>query len=256
MTNKALAIISKEPRCDVLQFYSKLSGWDVFLVAPEAPKFNLQTLGGSVTHISDEEILPRKIFRANFDASISRQNWYYQQFLKYAVVQRFGGDLLIVDGDSFLNGSSLGQGIPFSSGARYISAYDDFCRHCFRDIKIADKKVFISNFMTFNAIQLNDMFLACGVLDLDGFIQRVSSVLLEKPQTMFSEYQTYARFICANDLMPSFEVKVFRRMDLINKTVESALKKYNVVAYEDHHRGGAARRLRAKIMYAIGMTLN
>jgi len=256
MTNKALVIFSKEPRCDVLQFYSKLSGWDVFLVAPEAPDFNLQTLGGSVTHISDEEILPRKIFRANFDASISRQNWYYQQFLKYAIVEQLGGKVLVVDGDSFLNIDSLQNGISRSKGARYVAAYDNFITECFQGSNTLNKNSYITNFMHFDASYLRKMFCYCGVSTLDAFMVKVSDILRRNPQMMFSEYQTYARFVEIKELAQVSEVRVFRRMDLLTESVEEALKTYDLVSFEEHHKSGLLRRLRASIYYAIGKTLN
>ena len=73
---------------------------------------------------------------------------------------------------------------------------------------------------------------------------------------MFSEYQTYAEFVLNryNNFMIK-PVKVFRRMDLINDSIDNALRKYDVIAYENHHKTEFFRKLRAILYYKIGKNL-
>jgi len=252
MDNRKLAVFAKDPKPEVISFYSNFKGWDVFLVSPSPPSYEL----GQISHICDEEILLKSQFRRNFKVSGGRESWYYQQFLKYAAVEYLGGEVLVVDGDSFLNIGSLRNGIFRSKGARYVAAYDNFVVKCFQSRNTLNKNSYITNFMHFDASYLRKMFFYCGVSSLEAFMVKVSDILLINPQMMFSEYQTYARFVEMNQFAQVSEVRVFRRMDLLTKSVEDALKKYELVSYEGHHKSGLLRRLRASFYYATGRTLN
>ena len=48
------------------------------------------------------------------------------------------------------------------------------------------------------------------------------------------------------------KTSIFRRMDLINDSVENALKRYDILAYEPYYKTGILRILRAKMYYFFG----
>lgn len=259
MNNKTnTVLIAKDIDINLVKHYVGRDKDNLYLVTPKIESIKLKIALDELQVITllDEDILPFSTFQKNFSKKNLRLGWYYQQFLKYAVVERIGGRVLVVDGDSYLNFTDLSDCIVYSKGARYVADYDNLVCKLFSINNVRNRKSYIVNFMIFDSNMLQKMYRFCGLHLFENFIAHISYLLETDPSLQFSEYQTYARFMEEIGFVSSKQIRVFRRMDLINLNVDDALKKYGLVSFEKNHQSGLIRRIRAFIYFSLGKTLN
>jgi len=214
-----IIIISKDENSESIKHNLRLyEGHDIFLISPNASntKFN----NSNLTKINDKDLLSFEKLKKKIE--VERFGWYFQQFLKYESV-------LKIDGQEFL-------------------IIDKIIQECF-----------ITNQMVFNKSILKELLNNIESQSGTDWITAISKKINEtdkKNLSWFSEYQMYANYTLNRYQDISIKpVRVFRRFELINDTVENGLKKYNILAYEAFHKKDFLRKSRAKLFYVFGVNL-
>jgi hypothetical protein len=251
-----IIIISKNENAESIGFNLKLYKYfDIYLVSPNAAKtkYNAENL----TKINDSDLLCYETLRQNL--KIERFGWYFQQFLKFESVLRLEGDeFMIIDGDTVVDQSLAISDTFFSinrrTNAEYIKLYESF----FPNDKIINQYL-ITNQMVFKKSLLNELIADIekqSGLDWKRAISNVINETDESACAWFSEYQMYANYVLNRYTNTSIKpVKVFRRFDLIDDKIENGLRKYNIIAYENYHKSGFFRKMRAKFYYLLSVNL-
>jgi len=243
-------IISKNENLGSLEYLLKLfESFEIFLISPKAidSKYNQTNL----TKINDSEILNFDKLKRNL--KLEKFGWYYQQFLKYqSVLILEGEDFLIIDGDTILSSSFAKRNTLFTTGHKTVEKYSNLHKTLFPEHSLHGKS-FITNQMVFNKKTLKKMIFDIEKNSKKKWIYALSDLVKNDPDKAFSEYQVYAEYVLNQKRNISInKISVFRRMDLINDSVENAIKKYDILAYEPHHRTIFVHILRAKLYYFIG----
>lgn len=251
-----IVIISKDENSESLKHNLRLyEGHDIFLISPNA--YNTKFNDSNLTKINDEDLLCFEKLKKKIE--IERFGWYFQQFLKYeSVLQIDGQEFLIIDGDSVVD-SSLAEAKTLCSINKPINnAYCNLYKEFFPNDKII-YECFITNQMAFNKSILKELLNNIEKQSETDWIMAISKKINEKDKknlSWFSEYQMYANYVLNRYQDISIKpVKVFRRFELINDSVENGLKKYNILAYEAFHKKDFLRKLRAKLFYVFGVNL-
>lgn len=249
---KALVIVSKELNKKTLKYYSEiLLQESIYFVSPNRNS-SLDEFK-NIVFKNDNFFLNRQDYPIL--EKTNRPNWYFQQFLKYQIVLSLDYDLIhIVDGDSFVEKELLFNEGVFYSRKIVENEYYDFISLLFNKKKNYSKRNYITNQMCFKKTYLTKMIKNLNNLD-DNWINQISKLLLENSNLWFSEYQTYADFVLNNYDTNEKLIKVFRRFDLIDDTLENAFNKYNVLAEERYHKISFIRSVRAKLFYLLNLNL-
>ncbi|MEO1958627.1 MAG: hypothetical protein ABGX23_03650 [Nautiliaceae bacterium] len=234
-----IVIVSKDVNKRILDYFIKNFDEKIFLVTPKKCKFL------EIEVINDHDILIFEKFK-----NLQRGRWYYQQFLKYEVVLKFRDykRLWIIDGDTVLR-KDLSKEVLYSTFKPTYKKYNNFYYKVFQEKGYEFS--FVTNQMVFEREFLVNML---NIIE-NKFYKNWMDVFLENidEENVFSEYQAYGNFIAKNKNIQ--RVKIFRRMDLINDSIENALKKYDIIAYENHHKVDFLRKIKYKIDYFFGRSL-
>ncbi len=251
-----IIIISKNENADSIGFNLKLyKDFNIYLVSPNATKtkYNDENL----TKINDSDLLCYETLRQNL--KIERFGWYFQQFLKYESVLRLEGDeFMIIDGDTVVDPSLAVSDTLFftnrGTNIEYINLYKSF----FPNDTIIEK-YFITNQMVFKKSLLNELISEIEKISGLNWKSAIAAKISEtnkNTDSWFSEYQMYANYVLNRhtDIDIKF-IKVFIRFDLIGESVDKGLRKYSILAFENLHKSGILRSVRAKIYYLLGVVL-
>jgi len=250
--DSSLILIARTPSPLILAYFLNVfQGWKIVLVSPIRPRW----LPGEVTFHADDDLILRSLFISNWKGG--RAGWYYQQFLKYeAVLKSSWASSLIVDGDSVIS-----PRIPYRSvcttGQAIQRYYNSFCEKCLPDIfpRGRVKKSMITNQMYFVKNELQEMLGAIERQHGDSWMSAIERILLNYTDLSFSEYQLYGGYRLHARKASLQKIKVFRRMDCIDKPITDALRKYHVISFEPQHKTGFLRKIRATGLYSLGMDL-
>lgn len=253
MNKKAIVLVSESPKKKILSYYEKrFRNESLICVSPQIPDFNINSI---FQFFTDNDFLSRDEFFAKY--SIDRQSWYYQQFLKYEIVLKLDYDYVhIIDGDSKLGVRHVFNHDVRKTPIRLNKCYINFLTTIINNhnIAITDEN-YITNEMSFSKIELNRLF-----KDLNTQRENYIDFLISKlsNNSWFSEYQLYALYKINQLNISKKNIKVFRRLDLIPKIVIQIFpwqNRYDLIAFESHHRSGFLRRLRAILLYALDRNL-
>lgn len=242
-----ILIIAKDILDPVVKYVDELShSHDIKIVTT---KNNCQAF--SKNYIIDENLFLRKgEFISKLKAmGIPRPNWYYQQFLKYYLVSMSKADgVHIIDGDSVLNKDVVGIERYFYNNKRSYQPYQTFTEFFFPVNKL--NNCFVTNQMYFDKKVFSEM------LDFLGNDWAERLLLNISDEKKFSEYQFYIEYLLLNYSVETYPIKVFRRFDLVNDSIQNGLKKYDLLAWEPEHKTGFLRKIRAKIYYFLSFTIS
>ena len=146
---KCLCIVSKNPNIEIIQYYKSFK-LDFYLLTPITPDQKIE----GVNYILDTEVLNYSQF--NFEKT-NRPGWYYQQFLKLAVVLKLPYDYVhIIDGDTYLEENAINS----INKIYYSRKKINYC-YCKFNLKFGlsiIQKNFIVNHMNFHKETLIAMF--------------------------------------------------------------------------------------------------
>jgi hypothetical protein len=246
-------IISKDENSHSIEYILKsFQDYKIYLLSPKASFSKYEA--SNLEKINDNDIL-------NFDdlkqkLNLDRFGWYYQQFLKYqSILTLDGEDFLIIDGDTIIDNSLAQRDTLFATDKPTVINYSNLYKHIFPQDKLNGKS-FIANQMIFKKSFLRNLLDELEKNIGKSWIEGIAELVKHNQNFMFSEYQVYAEYLLNRNYdIKTQKVSIFRRMDLIDDSVENALKKFQILAYEDHHKTGFLRVLRAKIYYMIGKSI-
>ena len=205
---------------------------------------------------TDDEFLDKEVFNRIFQYS-DRKAWYYQQFLKYAIVLGVGYDrVAILDGDTVVRADVLGNASFGVTGNKTHQPYRRMNQKLLNFDGI-NKYSCVVNYLLFDKKILLNAFNYCGATDLHGFIRKVSETL-QSDGGKFSEYQFYADYalLVDGERYSTHKVNVFRRFDLISTSYINGLKKYDVVSWEYGHRRDLVRLIAANVFFFFSLNLS
>lgn len=251
-----IIIISKDENSESIKHNLRLyEEHDIYLISPNAT--NSKFSSSNLTKINDKDLLCYETLKK--ELGIERFGWYFQQFLKYESILKIEGkDFLIIDGDSVVDPSLAAAKTLCSINKRINDAYCNLYKDFFPNDEII-YECFITNQMVFNKSILKELLKNIEKNSKTKWITAISNKINEKDKknlSWFSEYQMYANYALIRyqdiNVRP---VKVFRRFELINDSVDNGLKKYNILAYEVFHKKDFLRKSRAKLLYAFGVNL-
>jgi hypothetical protein len=248
-----IIIISKDENSKSIEYIlKKFSTYEVYLVSPLARSSKYES--NNLYKINDNELLDFNELKNSL--KLERFGWYYQQFLKYqSILNLEGEDFLIIDGDTFINENLLQKDTLFTTNKNTVEGYSCLYKLLFPEHNLNGKS-FITNQMIFKKKYLKEIIKNIEKNSSKSWIESLAELVKYNHSCMFSEYQVYAEYII--NMKYDVDIKnttVFRRMDLINDSVENALDKYDIVAYESHHNTGFLRLIRAKIYYLLGLSI-
>jgi hypothetical protein len=253
MNKKAIVLVSKSPKKNILSYYEKrFTNEKLISVSPQIPNFKLRS---RFQFFTDDDFLSKDEFFAKY--TIDRQGWYYQQFLKYEIVLKLDYNYIhIIDGDSKLNFKHVFSHDVRKTPIKVNKCYNNFLSSITNEHSISiTKENFITNEMSFSKIELERLLEHLNFRSgnyIDGFINKLSN------DSWFSEYQLYALYKINQLNVSKKNIKVFRRLDLIPKIVIQIFpwqNRYDLIAYEGHHKSGFLRRLRAILLYTLSRNL-
>lgn len=248
-----IVVISKDENFHSIQYIlESFKEYKVFLIAPKAiySKYSANNL----VKINDNDILEFDTLRKQLN--LDRFGWYYQQFLKYqAVLTLDGEDFLIIDGDTIISSCLAKNNTLFTTGRPTVKGYYNLYEKIFPEHKLYGRS-FITNQMVFKKSYLQELLKEIEKDSSKGWIAILADLVKTNDNFMFSEYQMYAEYILNNKHKIDIKhVSIFRRMDLIDDSVKNSLNKYNILAYENHHKAGFLRLIRAKIYYLLKLSI-
>lgn len=231
-------VISKKLDMNIYNFYKNID--DLYFITSESES-NKDKCVNENLYLEKEEFI-KKLEMKN----IERPGWYYQQFLKYKIIEKSNSNLVhIIDGDSIIKNEMIGSKILKYNQKNINERYKKFYESLF-EIKTRNSNCYVTNQMCFEKSIFEKM---CIDICADGnYVDKIINAIGEDKK--FSEYQTYANYCIDNNFeIKKEKIKVFRRMDLVNDSIYTALKKYDLIAYEPHHKTGLLRLIRAKLFY-------
>lgn len=253
--NNAIVIVAKDIEENVITYYEDVQNADVFLLSPNINP-RLRERFPNIIFLEDNEILGRVKYPKIEKTKIP--NWYYQQFLKYSVVldlyKKKSYNLVhIVDGDSYIKKELIFEEKIFYTSKIIEKPYNNFIhklnyKFCF------ETRNFITNQMCYNPKFLEEM-LNKIIPEQGDWIDYFCDLIINNEDCWFSEYQVYANFVKCEFNILQEPIKVFRRLDLINVSVSSALNKYSVVSNEVNHKSSVLHTLRAYTYYILNINL-
>ena len=111
--------------------------------------------------------------------------------------------------------------------------------------------IVITNQMVFEKKKLEQMLVLIGVESNNLCYHFLN--LLKDVNYKFSEYQLYYTFLFNHSKIEVEKVKIFRRFDLIDRNINDALKKYNLISYEVYHKNDFLRFIKSKLYYILNL---
>ncbi len=232
-----------------------------FLVVCPSPNEFANIRNHIINIAADDEFAP--INRSDIAAALSPAKrhlvgWYYQQFLKYAVVAKTSEErVLIVDADTVLIRDI--ESLPnffFTSKERHEGYFEHF--HSLFGTAAPFKASAITNFMWFDPVELRTMLSEIQERYNEKWWQVIISIANEiATDAAFSEYETYANwYSLRHGHHTEVPIHIFRRGDLLvrsetdySRIVEEAeAKGYDAVAFELNHSSSFFRRFGAWVM--------
>ncbi len=238
---KCLCVVSKNPNIEIIQYYKSFK-LDFYLLTPITPDQKIE----GVNYILDAEVLNYSQF--NFEKT-NRPGWYYQQFLKLAVVLKLPYDYVhIIDGDTYLEENAINS----INKIYYSRKKINYC-YCNFNLKFGlsiIQKNFIVNHMNFHKETLIAMF-------EEVFISWENILFNIDTDSWLSEYYSYANYVLAskNDVILE-KIKVFRRGDLLPKICLTTLgKQYHLIAFEPQHHTNFFKRKLVRILFFFKFNL-
>jgi len=248
-----IIIISKDENSQSIEYILKyFKDYEIYLIAPKAKESKYSEV--NLTKLNDNDILDFNKLKE--ELKLERFGWYYQQFLKYkSILTLDGEDFLIIDGDTIIKSSLALKNTLFTTDKLTVVGYSNLYSKLFPTHKLNGRS-FITNQMLFNKNYLQEILNNIEKTNNGTWIEALANLVKNNENFMFSEYQVYAEYLLNRKKdIDVKSVSVFRRMDLINDSVDNALKKFDILAYEDYHKTGLLRLLRAKIYYMIGKSI-
>lgn len=250
-----VVIISKNENTKSIKYILKnFRDYDVYLISPKAKESKY--IENNLIKLNDNEILDFNKLKE--ELNIERFGWYYQQFLKYQAVLTLDGDnFLIVDGDTIIDTKFTKKNTLFTTGKKTFAKYSNLYMKLFPNHSLCGKS-FITNQMLFHKPYLQQLLKDIESTDskLNNWIKIISNHIKNNDNYMFSEYQMYAEYVLNKGYQFNIQkISIFRRMDLIKDSIENGLKKYDILAYENHHKTDFLRYLRAKVYYMLGISI-
>jgi hypothetical protein len=252
-----IVIISKNENAESIAYNLILyKGFDIYLVSPNATKSKYNAI--NLTKLNDSDLLDYETLKVNLN--IERFGWYFQQFLKYECILKLkGNEFMIIDGDSVVSPELCVNNTFFSVKGRSVNPeYSCFYKKIFPDDKIVAEYL-ITNQMVFKKDILLEL-----IKDMENRFEldwklTMSDAINENNTgnyAWFSEYQTYANYALNRyGYLKIKPAKVFRRFDLINTSIDNGLGKYDVISFENQHKTGLLRTVKAKVYYWLGIEL-
>lgn len=248
---KCIVLVCKKIQKNIIDYYNSFVNlkYKIIVVSPSINQ-SLNKNYPKIYFYKDGFFLEQN----NYIINTHRPNWNYQQFLKYSIVLKLKFDIVhIIDGDSVLNSKYF-----FTKNFYYSKNQLDIKYQSFTDLftkNLYSSNNYIVNHMVFEKKLLLKMFKFFGVNELN-YIKIFCSKLISG-EYWFSEYQNYAMFVLNIDKnRKSLKTKVFRRFDLIkNGKLFEGLQKYSLLAFENSHKSGFLRSLRARVFYFFGTNL-
>jgi hypothetical protein len=159
---------------------------------------------------------------------------------------------LIIDGDSILR-DDIDFNQLYTTGRDVPEGYRLFNNKLLGQGYGKESISYITNQMLFERSVLVDMLNNLG--GEKSWMNEVIDKINKNPKLMFSEYQLYAEYLLQMKSIRCNKLKVFRRFDCISSSVERALQKYDLIAYERQHKTGLIRYLRANLLYIFSKEL-
>ena len=238
---KCLVVVSKNPCLQIIQYYKNFN-FDLFLLTPAIPKWRIE----GVNYILDSDVL--KYSEIDFKL-IDRPKWYYQQFLKIAVVMKLPYEYIhIIDGDSFLDEEAINSFDKLYYSKKNINIC--YCNFNSKFGLTSVQKNFIVNHMVFHKETLIKMF-------NDVFISWDHILININNGSWLSEYYTYANYVLTSGRIVALKkIKVFRRGDLLPKSCLSSLgTEYQLIAFEHQHTTSFLKKIYVKLLYFFKFNL-
>lgn len=240
-----------------------------FLVVCPSPEVFANLRSNNVDIAADDEFAP--VTKPVLAAALSPAKrhlvgWYYQQFLKYAVVAKTReARVLVVDADTVLiRDIECGPNVFFTSKERHEVYFEHF--RCLFGASAPFQASAITNFMWFDSDALRGMLSEIQELNNNKWWWEVIIDIANEISAdgAFSEYETYANwFSLRHGHHIEVPIHMFRRGDLLIRSEadysrvvdEVATKGYDAVAFELNHRSGFLRQLGAWMVLKLAIKL-
>ena len=249
-----VVFISKNENSKSIEYminYLNYNKYKLFLISPEAEKSKYLLNKINDNFFLNKQNISNLFKKYNFNG---RVGWYFQQFLKYKIVLDIEGeDFLIIDGDTICSSNLIRKNLLCYTGKQKYLSYYNFYKILFPEHKLSNLS-FITNQMYFKKEYLKIMLKEIEEKYSMSWIEVFIKLLSKKNAVMFSEYQTYAEYIINNNLDYELKkIKIFRRMDLIEDFISpvQALKHYDILSYEYHHKSSFFIKFRMLLYYLI-----
>jgi hypothetical protein len=237
-----------------------------FLVVSPTPDVFSKLSGGCVRIAADNEFsLIKKVELADLLSQSKRHlvGWYYQQFLKFAVVASTReASVLVLDADTVvLRDIQSEPNVFFTSKERHEVYFEHFQAlfHATAPFKASA----ITNFMWFNPDSLRAMLLEISERHHNVWWKVIVDIANDiSADGAFSEYETYANwFSLRHGPHTEIPIHIFRRGDLLigsaadypRVIAEVEAQGYDAVAFELNHSGGLLRRIGAWVLLNLAI---
>lgn len=232
-----------------------------FLIVCPSPDVFTNLIDGNVRIAADDEFA--LVNRTDLEAALSPSKrhlvgWYYQQFLKYAVVASAReARVMMLDADTVvMRDIQCAPNVFFTSKERHEVYFEHF-RGLF-NATAPFKASAITNFMWFDAEALREMLFEIAELHHNEWWKVIVDIANDiSADGAFSEYETYANwFSLRHGPHTEVPIHIFRRGDLLIRSLSDytrviavvEAKGYEAVAFELNHRGGFLRRLGVRLL--------
>ena len=187
--------------------------------------------------------------------------WYYQQFLKYSIVNKLNdySDILILDADTIIISDCIFDcDVIYTNNLEYNEFYFDIIKHFFPTNIIMSKSAIV-NFMWFNKSLFLKMLNSITRLDNTDWFQNIINYINSSNFNIaFSEYETYANYKFNLITPPLISLKIFRRADLFLKyySVDNIIKianifGYDVISFENTHNKNKVKKIIAFFIFCL-----
>lgn len=248
-----IAVVCREIDTTILNYLKReFEGDKINVVSPVFKKYRENN---GIVEIPDDYILNKEELKKQI--KVDRFNWYYQQFLKYKLILFFENEeTLIIDGDTIMKKSIVDSDTLLYTNWKMFQGYLNFNNRLIPDLYDKREKIvsFITNQMFFKKKYVKEIINLIEKETDTNWINGIVKLIQETEEhRMFSEYQLYADYFIQQANPSLKQIKVYRRMDLINTSVDKALKKYPIIAYEHKHVTDYIRKLRAYVYYYLGL---
>lgn len=252
-----LIVLFKYVDFDIASYIVSVFGEENVLILTKALPSDKKFAKLKKLMICDEEIFPRSNLKNLLKNKSSDEGWVFQQILKYQAVLAQNEEVVtILDGDTVLRAC-----LDFTGDTLYhISRkpdqrYSDFIRLALNlDEEEQDlSRNFISNHMTFKRSYLQNLLDKLEDLHHKNWFESLCIFHNRDSGACLSEYQLYAHYVQRYKNLKTENVKVFRRMDLLNVDLLNGLDKYDLVAFEKYHKKGFVRKRVAEFRYLFGI---